>query len=130
MNIEFIFVETALGKEIKSRLKAMGRTQIWLASQVELSPAQITQIVKGKRGTGINKLIDIGILLGIDRDRIIKLYRNEKENTKPSIRKDIELNLDRIERMNESRLHQVAEYIELIANSINEKLNSNKKNHK
>lgn len=107
-----------LGDEIKRRLKGRGLTQTWLAKQVNLSPAQITQIIKGQRGTSINKLFDIGRVLGIQRDEIARLYENKLPENKSNVRKTIEAGLDQIERMDAERLHQVADFVQLVANSI------------
>ena len=118
MDIKYVRMENPLGAKVKARLKELRQTQTWLAKQVGLSPAQITQIIKGQRGTSVDVLIDIGRVLGIDRGEVISLYRKEKTENKLDIREKIQRDLDRIERMNESRLYQVAEYIELIADSI------------
>lgn len=111
-------MNTALGERIKKRLKELHLTQSWLAGQVGLSPAQITQIIKGQRGTNIDTLIDIGAVLGISREEVIRLYRNESQQEKSSIRNIIELGLNRIERIDETRLEQVADLVDLIANSL------------
>jgi len=117
-------METPLGSRIKKRLKEIGKTQTWLGEQVNLGSPQITHIIKGKRGTGIDKLIDIGMVLGIGKEEVVRLYRGEKAESQSGVRKEIEKSLDRIERIDQGRLDQVADYVELLANSLRGKRNA------
>ena len=109
---------TPLGKRIRSRLRELSQTQSWLAKQAKLSPAQITHIIKGQKGTSINKLIDIGTILSMSPEEVVRLYRSEKTGKKSGIRKIIELDLDRIERLDKKQLHYVAHYVGLISRNI------------
>lgn len=127
MYVKYFAMNTILGESIKKRLKEMRRNQSWLAEQVGLSPAQITQILQGKRGTTIEKIVDIGLHIGYTREEIIRLYTSEKSPAKTPVRQVLESVLDRIEQVDDSRLQAVTDYAVLIADSLKGKTNESKK---
>lgn len=115
-----------LGERIKQRLDEMRISQRELAQKVGVSPAQINHIIKGNRGTSIDTLIEIGLVLGIGREEIIRLYRGEV-GEKTNVRKYIDLGLDRIERLDDARLKQVADLVNMIADSLQGRSNDKSK---
>ena len=62
-----------IGKLIKTALNTKKMSQVDLAQRINVTPAQISRIISGERGTSIETLILIADALGIQRDFILKV---------------------------------------------------------
>jgi len=62
-----------LGQFIKDVLETKKISQVDLAQRVNLTPAQISRIISGERGTSIDTLILIADALNIERDILLKV---------------------------------------------------------
>jgi len=61
-----VFDAADIGMMIRTRRKDLGYTQERLASLIGMSPRLIGEIERGKKTTGIQKVIDLANALGID----------------------------------------------------------------
>lgn len=61
-----------VGELIKSALNKKSLSQSELADRVNMTPAQISRIISGERGTSIENLISIADALTINRDLILR----------------------------------------------------------
>lgn len=61
-----VFEPADIGTVIRLRRKELGYTQEYLSSLIGMSPRLIGEIERGKKATGIQKVIDLATALGID----------------------------------------------------------------
>ncbi|HCD52993.1 MAG TPA: hypothetical protein DEQ34_11130 [Balneolaceae bacterium] len=64
----------AIAFRILDELKAPGKSQVWLAEQLGVSPQQVNKWVKGKENFTIETISKLEVALGTDLMRIPKQY--------------------------------------------------------
>ena len=62
-----------LGEFIKDVLDRKKISQVDLAQRINLTPAQVSRIISGERGTSIETLVLIADALGVERDLMLKI---------------------------------------------------------
>lgn len=62
----------AIAFRILDELKALGKSQVWLADQLDVKPPQVNKWVKGKENFTIETISKLEIALGVDLMRIPK----------------------------------------------------------
>ena len=62
-----------LGDFIKDVLDKKKISQVDLAQRINLTPAQVSRIISGERGTSIETLVLISDALGVKRDLMLKI---------------------------------------------------------
>ncbi|MDO5649998.1 MAG: helix-turn-helix transcriptional regulator [Gallicola sp.] len=76
--------EITFGKFIESRRKTLGKTLRGFAAELEIAPAYMSDIEKGRRYPPEKKLDDIARLLALDeqeKNHLLDLAALERENT-------------------------------------------------
>jgi len=63
---QIVFDAADVGIAIRSRRKELGYTQERLAALTGMSPRLLGEIERGKRTTGIQRVLDLATALGID----------------------------------------------------------------
>ena len=67
-----------IGRRIKEARETKGRTQEWLAEQIDVSPQYISDLERGVVGTSLSTFRNICQSLGVSSDSL--LFGNQKEN--------------------------------------------------
>lgn len=92
------------------RLKEFGWTQVFLAEKMEVSPQQISKIVKGKENLTISTIVKLQEILDI---ALLSSYNNKKYAQSNQYEQTIELPINNVSDRTENNLSQKAVHFDI-----------------
>lgn len=73
-------------KLIQEWLKANGKTQAWLASQIGMSPALLSQVMNGNRKLQTKYMISTAKVMGIPLDQLLGIKTTDQSQPQIALR--------------------------------------------